>query len=98
VAVGVPKVHSFMLSGRDRNSIHSHAASLFLLLLVTTRLSPAMVVAQRAGPTGIGATLHLPVIFGNDCVISPPNQAPASYMATCPLANATRPSQELEAR
>src|ERR687894_2923816 len=52
VAVGVPKVHSFRFSGRDRNSIHSQAASLFLLALVTARLSPAMVVAQRAGPTG----------------------------------------------
>src|SRR5215213_6465257 len=98
VAVGVPKVHSFMLSGRDRNSTHSQAASLFLLWLVTTRLSPAMVVAQRAGPAGSGATLHLPLIFGNDWAISPPNQAPAMYMPTLPVANAVRPSQELEAR
>src|SRR5919112_3375456 len=98
VAVGVPKVHSFMFSGRDRYSIHSQAASLFLLWLVTTKLSPAMVVAQRAGPAGSGATLHLPLIFGNDWAISPPNQAPAMYMPTLPVAKATRPSQELEAR
>src|SRR5215208_1089806 len=92
VVVGDPYVHAFMLSGCVRYSIHSHAAS-WLSSLNITRLSPATVVAHiPVGPEGSGATSHLPLICGNEDFISPPNQAPASYLATLPLANATRPS------
>ena len=97
VVVGDPYVHAFMLLGCVRYSIHSHAASWFSSCPVAdpaniTRLSPATVVAHPAGPAGIGATSHLPLMFGNDDFISPPNHAPASYIATLPVANATRPS------
>src|SRR5439155_27219617 len=97
VVVFDPKVQVFMLAAEDRYSIHNQAASAFLVWLNTTRESPAMVVAHPAGPLGIGATAHLPLVcLGNEASISPPNQAPASYMATFPVANATLPSHEFE--
>src|SRR5215217_2915572 len=78
----------------DRYSMHFQAASWFLPLLKSTRLSPAIVVAHPAEPSGSGAAAHLPLIFGNSPSSTPANQAPAMYMPTLPVAKATRPSLE----
>src|SRR4051794_20484782 len=85
-------VHWATFSGLDRNSIHFQAASWFLPLLNSTRLSPAIVVAHPAEPLGSGAAAHLPLIFGNSPSRTPANQAPAMYMPTLPVAKDTRPS------
>src|SRR5205809_631777 len=87
-----PMVHCFITSGCDRYSSHNHAASGFFACCMTARESPAIVVAHPAGPAGSGAEAHFPSIFGKEEFISPANQLPAMYIATCPFANATRPS------
>src|SRR3954451_1522266 len=92
VLFGSSTLHRFMFSGWLRNSIHVHAASWFLLAENSVRLSPAIVVLQPASPSGSGAVAHLPSIFGNSSLSTPASQAPAMYMPTVPLANATRPS------
>src|SRR4051794_28089343 len=92
------KVHCATFSGWERNSSHFHVASWFFPPLKSTRLSPAIVVAQPADPSGSGAAAHLPLIFGNSPSRTPANHAPAMYMATFPVANATRPSYEFELR
>src|SRR5919202_4284238 len=84
-----------MIWGAERNSIHFQAASLFLLCSKITSASPAIVVAHCLS-SGSGAAAHLPLISGNSLRSVPANQAPATYMATVPLAKATRPSYELE--
>src|SRR3954453_12331229 len=62
----VPRLNSAMFCGADRNSIHFHAASAFLLCEKITSASPAIVVAQGlpSSIVGSGAVAHLPVIFG----------------------------------
>src|SRR5687767_15315098 len=86
-----------MFSGRDRYSIHSHAASL-LSPSKSTSASPAIVVLQPASPSGSGAVAHLPSIFGNSSDSTPASHAPATYMPTVPRAKAMRPSYEFELR
>src|SRR3954468_6111279 len=80
------------LSGCDRNSIHSHAASETFVWSNITSESPARVVLHPATPLGGGAAAHLPSSLGYSSASVPANQAPAMYIATSPLANAVRPS------
>src|SRR3954463_14251942 len=98
VLVGSSTVQRFMLSGRVRKSIQIQAASCLSPCENATRLSPAIVVLHPASPSGSGAVAHLPSIFGNSSLSTPASHAPAMYMPTLPLANATRPSYELEFR
>src|SRR3954451_19751840 len=85
-------VHLAMLSGWERYSIHSHPASETFVLLNITSESPARVVLHPAAPLGGGAAAHLPLSLGYSSASVPANHAPAMYIATSPLANATRPS------
>src|SRR3989304_6746204 len=94
-ASSVPRFSSRIFSGAETHSIHLKAASWFLLPENTTRWSDATVVAQRSS-CGSGAVAHKPVTSGNSVNNVPANHEPAMYMATSPLANATRPSHELE--
>src|SRR4051794_33804161 len=91
----VPIAITRAFCGAERNSIHFQAASLFLLELRMVSASPAIVVPHCLS-FGSGATLHLPLILGNCSSSVEANQAPASYIATVPWANVTRPSHEFE--
>src|SRR4051794_15571856 len=98
VPFGLPNVHFSMFAGVERNSTHFHAASCCLPPDGMTSVSPAIVVAQPWLPSGSGAAAHLPSSLGYSPVSVLANQAPAMYIATLPLANATRPSYEFELR
>src|SRR3569833_3198559 len=85
-------VHLARLSGWERNSIHSHAASETFVRSKITSESPARVVLHPAVPLGGGAAAHLPLSLGYSSWRVPANQAPAMYLATSPVANAARPT------